>query len=253
MTATFTKESPSAPARFYDAEAAGLRWLAAAGPGSARVVKVLDVRDDKITLERLTPADPTRSAAEAFGRRLAVTHAAGASAFGQGPDGLAGDGFIGRQPLTLRPEPSWGRFFAEQRLLPYAVLACERGNLSEPGLRSVEQVCRRLAAGQFDDGRSPARIHGDLWTGNAFFVRDAAVLIDPAAHGGHGLTDIAMLDLFGAPYLRAITAAYAEAAELPDGWTGLVGLHQLHPLLVHAVSHGPAYGDAAARMARRYA
>ena len=27
-------------------------------------------------------------------------------------------------------------------------------------------------------------------------------MIDPAAHGGHGLTDLAMLHLFGAPHLE---------------------------------------------------
>jgi fructosamine-3-kinase len=78
------------------------------------------------------------------------------------------------------------------------------------------------------------------------------VVIDPAAHGGNGLTDLAMLHLFGAPQLDAITSAYAAAAQLPDGWESLIGLHQLHPLLVHAVSHDASYGDAAERIARRY-
>ena len=50
----------------------------------------------------------------------------------------------------------------------------------------------------------------------------------------------------------AILGAYAEAADLPDGWRDLIGLHQLHPLLVHAVTHGPRYGDEAGRVAQRY-
>ena len=78
------------------------------------------------------------------------------------------------------------------------------------------------------------------------------MLIDPAAHGGHRLTDLAMLHLFGAPHLELITAAYAEAAELESGWQDLIELHQLHPLLVHAVSHGAAYGGESARIAARY-
>ena len=100
----------------------------------------------------------------------------------------------------------------------------------------------------FDDDRPPARIHGDLWAGNLIWTADGAVLIDPAAHGGHGLTDLAMLALFGAPGLVAILGAYAEAADLPDGWRDLIGLHQLHPLLVHAVTHGPRYGAEAGRV-----
>lgn len=253
MERTFTKTNFKAPPGFYAVEAAGLAWLGAAGTSAADVVEVLQFGDTWITLKRLTPASPTRPAAAAFGRALAATHAAGARAFGQGPDGWTEDGFIGRQALTLRPVPTWGRFYAEQRLLPYATSAHERGNLSSAGLSSVHRVCGRLHAGDYDDGREPARIHGDLWTGNVFFSAQGVVLIDPAAHGGHRLTDLAMLQLFGAPHLATITAAYAEAAELEPDWAELVGLHQLHPLLVHAASHGPSYGEAAAAAARRYA
>jgi len=251
--ATFTKRSRTNDPAFFAVEAAGLRWLADAGPGSARVVAVVDVSPEEIVLERVTPDRPTRAAAAAFGRALAVTHAAGAEAFGAPPAGWRGDGYIGRQPLSMQPTPTWGRFYAEQRLLPYARRAQEVGNLSRRGGALVERVCERLVAGDLDDGRSPARIHGDLWSGNVIFTPDGVVMIDPAAHGGHGLTDLAMLHLFGTPELTALTAAYVEAARFDGDWEGLIGLHQLHPLLVHAVSHGASYGAAAERIAARYA
>jgi fructosamine-3-kinase len=253
VPASFVKRSAGHDPDFYAVEAAGLRWLAAAGPDAARVARVLAVEDHSIELERLEPARPTRSAAEAFGRALAATHAAGAAAYGQPPDGWAGDGYIGQQRMTLRPDDAWGRFYAEQRTLPFARRAREIGHLSPVAYARVERVAERLVAREFDDERPVARIHGDLWAGNVLFTADGVVLIDPAAHGGHGLTDLAMLHLFGAPHLDAITAAYAEAADLPDGWADLIGLHQLHPLLVHAVSHGPSYGSEAARIAERYA
>lgn len=137
-------------------------------------------------------------------------------------------------------------------MLPYADAARRRDNLSVTGLDRVRLVAERLHAGHFDDGAPPARIHGDLWSGNLVFTVDGAVLIDPAAHGGHRLTDLAMLSLFGAPALDRLLAAYADSAALPDGWRDLLGLHQLHPLLVHAVSHGASYGSAAADIAGRY-
>ncbi|MFP5283343.1 MAG: fructosamine kinase family protein [Actinomycetes bacterium] len=250
----YTKRRPGAPPGFFAAEAAGLVWLAAAGPAAARVVGVLDVGAEHIALEQLHPARPTAAAAEAFGRALAATHAAGAEAYGSPPPDWEGDAWIGRQPLRLEPTDRFGSFYAEQRLLPYARRAVQLGHLSPDGLAAVERVCDRLVGGEFDDDRAPARIHGDLWAGNVLFTADGAVLIDPAAHGGHGLTDLAMLHLFGAPHLDRITAAYAEAAELPSGgWRDLIGLHQLHPLLVHAVSHGPGYGVEAAAVAFRYA
>lgn len=210
------------------------------------------VAESCLTLERLVPAQPTRASARAFGRALAVTHAAGAAAFGSGPNGWQGPGYLGRQVLSLEPETAWGTFYARQRLWPYAAAAHDRGNLSAAGLGAVERVCDRLRAGDFDDDRPPARLHGDLWAGNLIYSQKQVVLIDPAAHGGHGLTDLAMLHLFGAPELDVITGSYVEAAGLDPGWPELIGLHQLHPLLVHAVSHGAAYGQQAARVASRY-
>ncbi|RIJ55346.1 fructosamine kinase, partial [Clavibacter phaseoli] len=60
----FRKEGPDAPRSFFEAEAAGLAWLAEAEPaGGARVVRVIDVAPGRIDLERLAPARPTREAA----------------------------------------------------------------------------------------------------------------------------------------------------------------------------------------------
>jgi len=249
----FTKRTDGAGPGFYEAEAAGLRWLAAAGPGAARVVTVLDVGADHIVLEELSHGRPTVPAAAALGRALRVTHQAGAEAFGAPPPGRPQSGYIGRQPMSMRPAAEWGSFYAEQRVLPYARAARDRGHLSSRAAVLVERVCDRLVAGAFADDQPPARLHGDLWSGNVFWTGAEVVLIDPAAHGGHPLTDLAMLDLFGAPHLPTILDAYAEAAGWEFDWQDLLGLHQLHPLLVHAVSHGPAYGSEAERVARRYA
>ena len=81
----------------------------------------------------------------------------------------------------------------------------------------------------------PSRIHGDCWSGNVLWSGGRGWLIDPAAHGGHRESDLAMLALFGAPHLGEILAAYQEAAPLADGWAARVPLHQLHPLLVHVL------------------
>ena len=248
----FTKRRSGAPDGFFDVEAAGLRWLAAAG--GARVGGVVEVTPSALTVERVGPGAPSRAAAADFGAALARTHDAGAAAFGVGPDGWNGDGFIGDAPLSLRPATRWGDFFAGQRVLPYAVAAARSGDLDPAGLRIIERVCERLSDGGFDDGAPPARIHGDLWSGNLLWSDAGAVLIDPAAHGGHRLTDLAMLALFGAPHLDAVLDAYVEASgRLPDHWRDLIGLHQLHPLLVHPVLFGGGYGDRAVAVARRFA
>jgi len=248
----FTKRRPGAPAGFFEVEAAGLRWLAAAG--GARLARVIEVTPTALTVERVESARPTRRAAVEFGAALARTHDAGAAGFGTGPDGWDGDGFIGDTALSLRPTERWGSFFAGQRVLPYAVGAVDNGSLSTTGRRVIERVCERLADGEFDDGAPPARIHGDLWSGNLLWSGEGVVLIDPASHGGHRLTDLAMLALFGAPQLDAVVDAYLGASRHPpEDWRNLIGLHQLHPLLVHAVLFGGGYGDQAVATARRYA
>jgi fructosamine-3-kinase len=244
----FRKERPDAPRGFFEAEAAGLAWLAEAEPdGGARVVRVLRVEPGRIDLERLAPARPTREAARGFGAALAVTHAAGAPAFGAPPAGLDGPAFIGRQPLAVRADDAgegWGAWYARERVLPYLRRAVDAGNATSAQAADVERACDLAADGRFDDGAPPARIHGDLWSGNVQWTDAGAVLIDPAAHGGHRETDLAMLALFGCPGLDDVLGAYAATGSLAPGWRDRVPLHQLHPLAVHAASHGPSYGDA---------
>jgi fructosamine-3-kinase len=242
-----------APEGFFAAEALGLAWLGLAeDSGGVAVARVLEVGAHFIELEQVLPAPATGEGVEDFGRALARTHAAGASAFGAPPPGWDGPAWIGRQAQDNRPESSWGRFYAEQRVRPFVHAAVRAGHLDTKAGHRLDQLCDVIARGDFDDGRPPARIHGDLWAGNVLHSAQGVVLIDPAAHGGHGLTDVAMLALFGAPGLERALASYAEAAGLQTDWRELLGLHQLHPLAVHAVSHGPAYGRALVDAALRY-
>ena len=85
-----------------------------------------------------------------------------------------------------------------------------------------------------------------MWT------RTGAVLIDPAAHGGHREADLAMLALFGCPHLERVLAAYDEAAPARGGWRERVALHQVHPLLLHAVLFGGSYVARCVRTAQQY-
>ena len=235
------KSRDDAPEGFFAAEVAGLRWLAAAG--GARTVEVLDSGPTRIELERVETVRPTPTAAEDFGAALAATHDAGAAAFGAPPPGWTGDIFIGRRTQPARPESTWGAFYAAQRVEPFLGPAIAAGNLAASGADVVRRACALVAAGAFDDEDAPARLHGDLWSGNVLWSPGGVVLIDPAAHGGHRETDLAMLALFGCPFLDRIVAAYDARHPLRPGWRERVPVHQLHPLAVHAAGHGPAYGD----------
>lgn len=248
----FVKSNPSAPAQFFEWEAAGLRWLGEAErAGGARCVEVRTVEPGRIELEEIRPARPTRDAARRFGSALACTHDTGAAAFGAAPAGWSGFAYIGRRSMPCAPEESWGRFYAEQRVRPFLRPAVEAGNLTSADARTVESALELVAAGAFDDDDTPARLHGDLWNGNVLWSDEGAVLIDPAAHGGHRETDLAMLALFGLPHLDDVLAGYEEIHALRVGAATRVPLHQLHPLAVHAAGHGPSYGRALAEAAAR--
>jgi fructosamine-3-kinase len=237
------KTRPHAPAGFFTVEAHGLRWLSEAG--GAAVPEVYAADDDCLVLAWVEPGRPTAEAAERLGRGLAATHAAGADGFG-----AESDGYIGIAPLPNDPASDWVEFYATRRVLPYVKAARDRHHLDPDDATVVETVVGRLAefAGPAEP---PARLHGDLWSGNVVWGADGrAWIVDPAAHGGHRETDLAMLSLFGAPHLQRLLDAYLEAAPLTEGWRQRVPLHQLHPLLVHAVMFGGGYGARAASAAQ---
>ncbi len=248
----FVKRNADAPPGFFACEAAGLRWLSAVA-GGVPCAPVLGWDRTSLTLGWLPGATSTAEAAREFGRRLAVTHDGGASAFGAAPDGWQGPGFFGPLhhplPMSLTAHRNWGPFYAEERLMPMLERAADR--LGPDGRDAVEQVAERCRGGHFDDDDPPARLHGDLWSGNVMWTPDGAVLIDPAAHGGHRETDLAMLALFGCPHLEAVHDGYRDVQPLQPGWRDRVALHQLYPLLAHVVLFGAGYAQQTVAAARR--
>ena len=241
----FAKSSAGLPPDLLAVEAEGLRWLRDAG--AARVPEVLALTTDALVLEWVEPGARTGRTDEALGRGLAALHRAGAGTFG-----WHRDGFIGRLPQRntppvpeggreQRPGGGWTSFWITRRIEPLTRMARDRGAVDAEVPALVDRLAARIdeLAGPPEP---PARLHGDLWSGNVHVDRDGEPwLVDPAAYGGHREVDLAMLHLFGAPG-PACTAAYHEAYPLADGWRDRLGLWQLEPLLTHAVMFGGGYG-----------
>lgn len=240
----FVKTREGAPAGFFPTESDGLASLRAA-TGGVPVPAVRAVNDEFLVLEWLDTTSPSTRAAERFGRALAATHRFGSPHFG-----AQHDGWIGSLVLPHRPWKTWQEMWAEGRLTPFVDAAQSIGSIAEDDAGDVRAVIARLEdlSGPVEE---PALIHGDLWAGNVLWGADeSAWLIDPAAHGGHRETDLAMLALFGAPFLDHILSAYQDVWPLAPGWRERIALHQLHPVLVHAVLFGRTYGAQAGRLAR---
>jgi fructosamine-3-kinase len=221
------------------AEGRSLRWLAE--PGVAAVPEVLTAGPEFLVMSWVEQGPATVIGAEKFGRQLASLHVSGAPTFG-----LETDGVLATLPLPNTPEPEWPVFYVKHRCLPFLRQARDAGALTASEAATVEAALGRVASWA-GPAEPPARIHGDLWSGNVLPGTVDGVegwwLVDPSAHGGHRETDLAMLALFGAPHLDRALAAYQEVSPLAEGWQDRVGLHQLHPLLVHSVLFGAGYAS----------
>jgi len=238
----FVKAADAPLGGLLPAEEHGLRWLRAAG--HAPVPEVLGCDESTLVLSWLEAGSPDRGSAERFGRDLAALHKSGADRFG-----APWPGFIASLPLDNSMEDTWPSWYARRRIAPFLRRGVDSGALSAADARVVEAVMAR-ASDLAGPAEPPARIHGDCWSGNVIWAQGRGWLVDPAAHGGHRESDLAMLALFGAPHLDRIIAAYTQTAPLTDGWRARVPLHQLHPLLVHVCLFGSGYRAAALDAAR---
>lgn len=249
----FAKTHPNPPPGFFTTEAAGLRWLRE--PGAVAIPDVLAVSDGSanepphLVLEWLETGSPGPSTEADLGRGLARLHDATPACFGREDRRTTGSRGLPNEPCR-----TWAEFYATQRLLPLARLARDTDALPTEAIVGLEQLAqpgRLERLGGADE--PPARLHGDLWAGNRLVDGDGrSWLIDPAAHGGHREFDLAMMRLFGG-FGEACFAAYAEVHPLAEGWADRLPLHQIAPLVVHAIKFGGGYVGGAAAAIARYA
>jgi len=234
----FLKTNAQAPRTMFAAEARGLEFLREAN--ALRIPEVLAVSAAEegpafLLLEFIRSAKRRPGFDEQLGRGLAELHHFGAPQFG-----CSDQNFIGRLVQENRPRATWPDFYREQRLEPQLRAAVTAGRAPLALERKFEQLFKILPQ-LVGEPEPPARLHGDLWSGNLHVdERGTPCLIDPAVYGGHREMDLAMMRLFGG-FSERVFAAYAEAFPLSPGHAERVRLCQIYPLLVHVNLFGGSY------------
>ena len=250
--AVFVKTHERADPRMFPSEAHGLAWLTHSD--GLRVPRVLAVSESHgsgphfLALELLVGGARASDYKRRLGHGLATLHARGADCFG-----LEQDNFIATLEQPNRALDSWPEFYSRRRLLPLVERAVTRGLAPIDWRSRFERLAERLVSrGLCGPEEPPARLHGDLWSGNLHTdERGQPCLIDPAVYGGHREMDLAMLALFGG-LDEQVVHAYDERYPLASGRTERIPLYQLYPLLVHVNLFGGSYVGSVERALKRY-
>ena len=243
----FAKTNGAASLAVLEAEAQGLRDLAAHAPAELVVPEplALGLAGDQAVLVLpwypLLPLGGSAAEGDGFrlGQALAALHRASAAGAPSQGFGAAADNFIGPAPQRNHWRADWADFFSACRLAPQLAWAERRGQPLRGAAALLERVPQWLA------GRpnGPAvLVHGDLWSGNAARLADGrSVLFDPACYWGDREVDLAMAQLFGG-FPPAFFDGYANHWPLEPGAAERVALYNLYHLLNHANLFGGSYG-----------
>ncbi|QQR91507.1 MAG: fructosamine kinase family protein [Myxococcales bacterium] len=235
----FIKTARHAAYDLFEKEAEGLAWLDEAK--AIRIPKVLTASKASastpgfIALEFIEQGPSSRDHDEKLGHGLAKLHTYKTEHYG-----FTSSNYIGSLDQSNAKHLLWIDFYREERLMPMIKLAQEKNLMPASVQSKLDEVLGALDA-LCGPERGPARLHGDLWSGNAISdEKGDPVLIDPAVYGGHPEIDLAMMKLFGGFSSRCMDA-YQEINPLDPGYEERVPLYQLYPLLVHVNLFGSAY------------
>ena len=241
----FVKTGPASELEMFEAEAEGLRELAAAS--AIRVPGVLDcgIKDGNafIAIERLTFEQPTPATETLLGEQIAELHRHTADRHGWHRDNT-----IGPTPQQNPRTEDWQMFFREHRLRFQLQLAAQNGYGGE--LQSLgDKLDTRLPELFEGYAPEPSLCHGDLWSGNWGVADGNPVIFDPAVYYGDRESDIAMTLLFGG-FGREFYRAYERCWPMAVGHERRLKLYQLYHVLNHLNLFGSGYLGKAIRLMR---
>jgi fructosamine-3-kinase len=237
----FVKLNQASRLDMFQAEAEGLRELAAAGAIRVPHPLCTGTADGQsyIVMEYI-PLGGSGSGAAA-GEQLAALHRHQAESFGWKRDNTIGST---HQPNDWTAD--WVSFWRRHRLGFQLELAARNGlgrDIREQG----EQLLEAFPA-LMDHAPSPSLLHGDLWGGNlSHDDQGNPVIYDPATYYGDREAEIAMTELFGG-FGTAFYDAYNATWPLDAGYRTRRTFYNLYHILNHANMFGGGYVGQARRM-----
>ena len=144
------------------------------------------------------------------------------------------DNNIGTTPQINHFSSCWADFFANGRI-GYQ-LKVSRGIFGDK-----EIIVQSVKSALNDHQPSPSLVHGDLWSGNAYFSSDGEpTILDPAAYYGDREVDIAMTELFGG-FPADFYQGYNRVAPLEHGYPQRRDIYNLYHVLNHFNLFGGNY------------
>ena len=240
----FLKWNAHAPDELFACEAAGLKAIKQTGV--IRVPEVITWADrgkaeiPYLVLELLTTGEMNTAGQEKLGKQLAHLHMTKGESYG-----WATDNYIGSLAQENTPLATWGEFFFTRRLVKQAELGTVSGwfDYNFERLLSTKQDKIVEVLNEVDD-EGPALLHGDLWSGNVYWSKEGAVLIDPAIYYGHREADLAFTELFGG-FGQAFYQSYQATYPLRPGYARRKPILNLYHQMTHANLFGGEYVSAA--------
>ena len=197
-----------------------------------------------LDLQALTnPADATR-----FGAALAALHStapAGDGRFGWRRKNWLGGTAQCNDWSAATGLPGWLQFLSEHRLLAMSY------GLDTQLQQVVQQVVAVLPSLFAADDHAPqaSLVHGDLWSGNWAGLPDGTpVIFDPAVSVSDAESELAMMELFGAPP-AGFWSAYCATRPLARGYPLRRPVYQLVHVLNHVRLFGVGYRQQALALA----
>lgn len=240
----FVKTNRAGTLPMFEAEAAGLREIAASNTVRVPLPICAGSCTERafLVLEHIELDHSGHDGSAELGRRLAAMHRVTSDRYGWHIDNT-----IGATPQRNTRGGDWPGFWRDHRLGFQLQLAAQngyRGQLQRKGERVMADIARLFV----HHVPPSSLLHGDLWSGNYGVTRDGVpVIFDPAVYYGDRETDIAMTELFGG-FSPSFYEAYDDEFPLDRGYDRRKTLYNLYHILNHLNLFGGAYLTRAEQM-----